>query len=213
MKFIKIICILPILFVGILQAEVPFSYTTYNVSDLYSDALIYIADKDYDKAIEKLLICKNSKRCVNLLSDIYKLDNTDVKDINKSVYYQKLLFTLGEKKAYHNIGFIYYKNDDIENAKQYFKKSYEVGVYESLFNLGKIYEKENNFSKAIILYKKASEQNISQADYALGLYYYKKKDINRTMHYFEKASEQGFKPAEKAFKELKNYININKIEY
>jgi len=195
----------------ILQAEVPFSYTTYNVSDLYRDALSYIDDKEYDKAIEKLLICKNSKQCVNLLSDIYKLDNTDVKDINKSVHYQEVLFALGEKKAYHNIGFLYYKNNDIKNAKKYFIKSYEVGVYESLFNLGKIYEKEKNFDKSIEIYKQASEHNISQADYALALNYYKAKDINKTLYYFEKAANQGFKPAKKALIQLKEYVK--RIKY
>ena len=205
MKFIVQIFFSVAIFTHATQAE-SFSYTAYNVSDLYSEAQQHIDNKAYDKAIERLLICRDTKRCASLLSDIYQLDDPAFRDINKSVHYQEVLFELGFKKAYHNIGFLYEKNNDISNAKKYYVKSYEAGVDESLFNLGKMYEKEKDFDKSIEIYKQASDHNISQADYALARHYYKTKDINKTQYYFEKAAKQGFKPAKKALKQLKEYL-------
>ena len=92
------------------QAKEPFSYTAYNVDSLYSEALQYMDNKEYDKAIERLLVCQGTTRCASLLSDIYQLDDPAIRDINKSVHYQEILFENGFKQAYHNIGYLYEKN-------------------------------------------------------------------------------------------------------
>jgi len=204
-KYSRVLLLVVIFYISSLYSDskIPsFSYTAYNVSDLYSEALEFVHEKEYKKAIEKLEICQTTLRCASLLADIYKSDESTVRDINKSVHYQKILFGLGKTKAYHNIGLLYYKNGDMENAKKYFLMSSEAGVYESLFNLGKMYEKERSPSKALDAYKQASEYNIPQADYTLALYYYKQKDMNLTRFYFNKAADKGFEPAKKALRQL-----------
>ena len=201
MKFLSI-TLLALFFYTYILADEAFYHKSYNVSELYSEALQYIDKKDYDKAIEKLEICSSTTRCAHKLAEIYGSDNEKYKDINKSAYYYNILFDLGNDKAYHNLGLLYYKNKDIENAKKYFKKSGDAKVYESFFNLGKLYELEGDEKESLNNYLLASEHNVSQADYTLGVYYYNHKDLKKSLYFFNKASKQGFKQANKALESL-----------
>ncbi|MDF1883058.1 hypothetical protein JHD49_03815 [Sulfurimonas sp. SAG-AH-194-C21] len=183
----------------------PFAVTSYSVATLYKEAKELIQEKKYDKAIEKLKICQQTKRCSSKLIELYSTVG-ELKNIQLVEKYTEIAFSMGEDKVYHNLAVLYYKENNITKAKEFFQKSGEAKIYESLFNLGQIFEKENNIAQAIKNYKIASEHNISEGDYSLGVLYYKHKNINKSLFYFNKAKKQGYKPADKALKSITNAI-------
>ena len=197
MKHTIIISLL-ILSTNIFSAE--FTYKSENVTTLYGDAIEYINNKQYKKAIIKLEKCENTTRCSSKLIELYSTV-AELKDLSLVERYSKIYFELGNDKAYHNLALLYYKEGKIEKAKEYFVKSGDAKVYESLFNLGKIYEKEKKIAMATEEYKIASKHNINEADYSLGVLYYN-KNLDKSLHYFNKAAKQGYKPAIEAIESI-----------
>lgn len=202
----KIISLIFLIFSTLVFALEPFVAKSHNVAKLFTEAKENIKDKNYDKALEKLEICKQTKRCSAKLVEIYTTV-PELKNMTKAESYVHLEYGFGNDKAYHNFALLYYKDGNIDKAKEFFIKSGEAKVYESLFNLGKIYEVEGDLIKAVQYYKTASDNNISEADYSLGIYYYNKKDYNKSLKYLKKSLKQGYAPASKTVKALEKYIN------
>ncbi len=179
-----------------------FHVTSHSVNKLYSDAKKLLAEKKYDKAIQKLEICQQTLRCSRKLIHIYSTI-PEIKNIALVEKHTLISFQLGDNKVYHNLALLFYQDNNSTKAQEYFYKSGNIAkVYESYFNLGMIYMKEGNNAKALESFKKASLHDIKEADYMLGIYYYKNGKIEKSKYYLTKSKNLGFDKADIALKKI-----------
>ncbi|WP_191014251.1 tetratricopeptide repeat protein [Treponema zioleckii] len=97
----------------------------------------------------------------------------------------------------HNLGCLYYIEENYSKARKYFTKAAEHGLEESAYNLGLIYCRgdgtKQNYTKAFKWFEKAP--NIGAAQHFLGMLYEDgigvKQDLKKAVTCYEEAIQLG----------------------
>ncbi|QIZ60935.1 sel1 repeat family protein [Acinetobacter indicus] len=94
--------------------------------------------------------------------------------------------------AYYSLGYLYYKNGNIEKAKEMYKKAKKMGDNLASHQLALIYKDEGNKSKMMEYLLYAEKNDFLPSITELGVQFYDgiliSKDLDKAFFYFEKAA-------------------------
>lgn len=180
------------------------------VAKIILDGKIENASEKYDIAWLYLnrAASLGSAAALNSIGNAYLNGKTPdkIKDASKAKEYFTLSSELGYSYAYNNLGIMYEKEGNVDEAIKYYKISADLGESWALNKVGEYYRKLGNRSLAYLYYLKSSESPISERNfysyYNLAKYYYlrSKKTKDKGIEYLKIASSHGIKKAKELLK-------------
>lgn len=108
----------------------------------------------------------------------------------------KLYYTLAALQGHiicqNNLGFIYYKENDLEKAKQYYILSANQGNEVGEFNVGHIFHRQGDLDQAKHYYTLSANKGYPPAQSGLGRLSEQEGDWETAKHYHNLAASQGY---------------------
>ena len=165
----------------------------------YKLGKLYLADKQYDIAIEHFEKC-DSKYAAYNLGKIYMNESLEQYDFGKGMEHMKQAAEQGNSFAQYRVGKEYYTgekvNQDLDKAIHWFSEAAKQDNEYATYNLGKIYYEKKEYENAVNEFEKIENENMKPfADYYMGKMYLDKEsnlyDVDKGISYLEKSAEGG----------------------
>ncbi len=148
-----------------------------DISSGYNIALIYIKNKEYEKAISYLVSGLENEHTpsIRVLASMYQKGEGVCQSEQIAINLYNKAATLGDVKAIDQLGRFYYSKQDYATSYMYFFKGAELNDPDSIYHLALSCAKglgtKQDFSKAFHYYELGAKLNEPRCLYNLSIYY------------------------------------------
>jgi|GEM_PF-1541841 len=146
-----------------------------------------------------------TRRLVYLLLIVLSFSSVNAQDASKYMEEAKQ----GNAIAQYDLGVLYSKKNNIDQAIYWFKKAADQGLVNAQYNLGIIYNNKKNAEQATYWFKKAADQGNTNAQNNLGALYENSKNNSQAIYWYKKAAEKGLPIAQ--YNLALSYLRTNNV--